>query len=189
VAPPRKNNVESIGDRAAASARAVKAEDLVEQIRKLAGDSAIEIIYRERVLTQRTRSYSLHAPARQTGVEILHTLLGVELKIGNRRLLCPDLATARYLAVFARAGCDSVAIPYDITQVSRLADELESAWHRTMLLVDHLSSGRSARLQRTVKHRILQHIREEIARLGAGARYPQFDQITRRTRVTKTPGR
>ena len=53
-------------------------------------------------------------------------MLGIELKVANRRLLCPDLATARYLSVFARLGCDVIAVPYDITQISRIADELES---------------------------------------------------------------
>jgi hypothetical protein len=28
----------------------------------------------------------------------------------------PDLATARYLAIFARVGCQAVAVPYDITK-------------------------------------------------------------------------
>jgi hypothetical protein len=54
----------------------------------------------------------------------------IELKVGRQRMLCPDLATARYLAVFARLGAKAIAIPYDITKISQIADELESSWHR-----------------------------------------------------------
>jgi hypothetical protein len=109
---------------------------------------------------------------------VLHTLLGIELKIGNRRLLCPDLATARYLSIFARLGCDGVAVPYDITHISRIADELESAWHRMMLLVDHFTSGRSKRLSALVRRRLIADARDQINRLGAGSKYPQFNQKT-----------
>src|SRR5918911_2474720 len=61
-------------------------------------------LYKERILSTRTRSHKLSVPAKTNAVEIQHTLLGVELKAGKHRILCPDLATARYLAVFARAG-------------------------------------------------------------------------------------
>src|SRR4030095_13292442 len=98
------------------------------------GDQLISVIYRDRVRAIRTRSYRLDAPVNRTDVEIMHTLLGVELKIGKRRLLCPDLAMARYLSVFARLGVAEVATPYDITQVSRLADDLESSWYRMLTL-------------------------------------------------------
>jgi hypothetical protein len=71
-------------------------------------------------------------------------LLGVELKIGRRRVMCPDLATARYLSVFARTGNADFALPYDISQLSRLADALEFAWHRMLLLIDNVAENRSA---------------------------------------------
>src|SRR5258708_1311482 len=140
------DNVESIASRARGSARAVKAEDICAEIVGQLGPQALAAIYRERILSQRTRQYELRT-ARNASVEVLHTLLGIELKVGNRRLLCPDLATARYLAVFARLGCEVVAVPYDITQISRIADELESSWHRMLLLIDHLTEGRSERLR------------------------------------------
>lgn len=177
--PEPFDNVDSLVEHIAKSARAVRAEDVVEEIKRQVASHSIEAIYRDRVLTQRTRSYSLRAPVKNTQVEILHTLLGIELKIGSRRLLCPDLATARYISVFARVGCESIALPYDITQVSRLADELDSSWHRTMLLVDHLTEGRSDRLRQTVRRRILGDLRKEIARLGPGAPFPKFNQNTR----------
>ena len=108
------------------------------------GKSWLPSIYRDRLLKMRTRSYKFENLKKSARVEIQHTLLGVELKIGKRRLCCPDLATARYLAVFARAGCSAVAVPYDITKVSKIADELESAWYRMLLLADHKAGGKDA---------------------------------------------
>ena len=160
-------------------ARPVKAEDIAAEINRQLGDSSIEAIYRDRVLRERTRRYELRAPARAARVEILHTLLGIELKIGNRRLLCPDLATARYLSVFARLGCDCVALPYDITQISMIADELESAWQRMALLVEHFTAGRSGRLRALVQRRLIADARTNIYELGAGAKFPEFNQKTR----------
>ena len=79
------------------------------------GDSWLPRIYRERILKTRTRSYQFPSFAKNASPEIHHTLLGIELKVGRRRMLCPDLATARYLAVFARLGVKAAAVPYDIT--------------------------------------------------------------------------
>ena len=81
--------------------RAVRVEEIAAEIKRQLGDQLISVIYRDRVRATRTRSYRLDAPAKKTDVEVMHTLLGVELKIGKRRLLCPDLAMARYLSVFA----------------------------------------------------------------------------------------
>src|SRR5215211_5489723 len=122
---PNEDNLESISEQAAKSARAVRGEDIAAEISRQLGDQSIAAIYRDKILSQRTRQYELRAPQKGSTVEVLHTLLGIELKIANRRLLCPDLATARYLSVFARLGSDVVAVPYDITQISRIADELE----------------------------------------------------------------
>ncbi len=165
-----------------AAPRAVRADDIVTEIRRLLGDQEITAIYASRVLTLRTRRYELKAPAKQVPVEVQHTLLGVELKIGSRRLLCPDFATARYLAVFARLGIETVAVPYDITQVSRLADELESSWHRMLVLTSHLTTERSQRLRNLVHSHLIATQRAEITRLGAGAATPQFNQNTKQRR-------
>src|SRR6266480_319083 len=110
-------------------------------------DAWLPNIYRERIRSKRTRSYSFEGLSQNPRVIIQHTLLGVELKVGRKRLLCPDLATARYLSVFARIGCKDVAVPYDITKISHLADELESSWYRMLLLVDQVVRAESARLR------------------------------------------
>ncbi|MCV4714110.1 hypothetical protein OFC05_29015, partial [Escherichia coli] len=87
-------------------------------------------------------------------------LLGIELKVGRRRFSCPDLATARYLRVFARIGCDDIAIPYDISRLSAIADDLETAWQKTNLLMNGLSAAQ--------RRKIINLIREEIREIGPG---------------------
>jgi hypothetical protein len=110
---------------------------------------------------------------------VQHTLLGIELKVGRRRVSCPDFATARYLSVFARAGVSEVAVPYDITKISRLADELESAWQRTLLLADHLTKGRALTFRTRVRTAALKEVKREIEEAGAGTAVPAFNQNTR----------
>src|ERR687886_1358895 len=122
----------------------------------------------------RTRSHGVPARTKNAGVEILHTLLGIELKVGRRRVSCPDFATARYLSVFARAGVARVAVPYDITKISRLADDLESAWQRTLLLADHLTEGRAPAFRARVRSAALREVRREIEEAGPRAALPAF---------------
>jgi hypothetical protein len=162
--------------------RPVRADDIVAEVVRLMNGGTVPEIYRERVLGQRTRRFELGAAKAGAQVEVLHTLLGIELKLGRRRLLCPDLATARYLRVFARLGVSTVAVPYDITQVSRIADELESAWHRTLLIAEHAAAGRSDRVRALVRTRLVARTRGEIEALGAGADRPTFVQTTRQRR-------
>ena len=116
-------------------------------------------IYRERILKMRTRSYDFPSMAKEAAPEIQHTLLGIELKVGRKRMLCPDLSTARYLAVFARAGCKSIAIPYDITRISHLADELESSWHRMLLLADRQAARRGVPFRTRVRRLLRESFR------------------------------
>lgn len=166
---------------------ALQAQEIVSELRRALGDRAIDVIYRERIIPQRTRRYEWQLPRSGGQVEILHTLLGIELKIGTRRLACPDLATARYISVFAKLGCNAVAIPYDITRLSTLADELESSWHRTNVLIDHLTAGRTGRLRNLVRRRVIERLREGVEGEGAGAQYPKFNQSTRERSVDRRP--
>jgi len=154
----------------------VTAEEYAEQVKTQLTDTWLPLIYTERILKTRTRSYHFGAAPRKPRVEIHHTLLGVELKLGQRRLLCPDLATARYLSVFARAGCREVAVPYDITRVSRLADELESSWHRMLILADHKATERTEAFKTRIHGLLIAKLRQEIADAGAGASVPEFGQ-------------
>jgi hypothetical protein len=160
-------------------ARPSSVEKLVARLRDELGEEWPPRLYRERVLSMRTRSHGLPAASKRAAVEIQHTLLGIELKVGRRRMLCPDLATARYLRVFARAGLSEVAVPYDITKISLLADALESAWQRVMLLADNLTEGRSPSARTRLRAAAAAEIKRELEEAGAGTPVPQFRQDTR----------
>ena len=166
VTPPDKRRSES-------------ADALVERIKETLGAEWMGRIYREGILKMRTRSHHLQTGQRNARVEVQHTLLGIELKIGKHRMLCPDLATARYLAAFARLGCADVAVPYDISRISAIADELESAWHRMLLLADHLATERSAAFRARLRSHLVAAARREITEAGAGTAIPQFVQNTK----------
>jgi hypothetical protein len=158
----------------------VTIEVCAEQIRERLADAWLPRIYRERILKLRTRSYHFELTGAPKRILIQHTLLGVELKVGRKRLLCPDLATARYLSVFARLGCRDVAVPYDITKISQLADELESSWYRMLLLLDQQARTKSATFRSRVRGSLVAQIRAEINDAGAGPKVPEFKQSTRR---------
>ena len=152
---------------------------LAAEIKERLGDDWPPRLYSERILPLRTRSHAVPAPKKgRAEVEVQHTLLGIELKVGRRRVSCPDLATARYLAVFARAGVGNVAVPYDITKISRLADDLESAWQRMLLLADFLTEGRNPSVRSRARSAAARAARVEIEEAGAGAAVPQFNQNT-----------
>ena len=155
------------------------AETSATRIQEQLGETWLPRIYRERILNLRTRSYHFENPSPSARVVIQHTLLGVELKIGRRRLLCPDLATARYLSVYARVGCKDVAVPYDITKISQLADELESSWYRMLLLVEQEAKPQSASFRGRLRGLLLAKMRTEILEAGAGMRVPEFRQSTK----------
>lgn len=144
-------------------------------IKEQLGDEWIPHIYAAKVRTQRTRAVLLEIAERENEAEIFYTLLGIELKTGSRRIACPDLATARYLRVFVRLGCQRIAVPYDITKISVLADELETAWQKTILLAAEDSPRR-----RTL---LVKLMRTEISEAGAGEAIPEFKQSTKQRRT------
>ena len=156
-----------------------RAEEYVGRIEAEMGTAWLPHIYRQRILKLRTRAYRFPAIAKYQQPEIHHTLLGIELKVGRYRMLCPDLATARYLAVFARAAAKSVAVPYDITTVSAIADELESSWHRMLLLADEMSKDANAAFRTRLHRQLVGKVSAEIAQAGAGRAVPEFNQSTK----------
>ena len=80
-------------------------------------------LYRKRILPQHTRSVPLLG--RKCSPQVLYTFLGFELKLGRKRITCPDMTTARYLSIFAELGLVEVEIPYDPSQAANLLPELE----------------------------------------------------------------
>jgi hypothetical protein len=127
-------------------------------------------LYRQKVRSQRTRRCVIDVPSKENEPRIQHTLLGIELKVGRRRISCPDLPTARYMRVFAKIGCKEFAIPYDITKISAIADELESSLERALLRFD----GDSVKRART-----LRQIRSEIQSMGSGDDVPTFKKTVK----------
>ncbi|MEJ7709526.1 MAG: hypothetical protein WKF84_06630 [Pyrinomonadaceae bacterium] len=155
----------------------------VTDIKTQLGREWIPTIYRERVLTLRTRSHLIGPATKNARIEVQRTLLGVELKIGRRRLQCPDVITARYLAVYAQLGCPEVAVPYDITKVSRLADDLESSWHRICSLADLATLDRPQAYRRRLCRTLIAQAASEVNEAGPGAKVPQFVQNTKQRPV------
>lgn len=143
----------------------------LERLRADLADLWIPAIYRDKVRPTRTRSFAMEIPESENSPDIHHTLLGIELKVGKVRIATPDLATARYLCVFARLGCRQVAVPYDISKISGIADLLETGWQRMNLMLQDATT-------RTRKLAI-KTIRDEIAEIGAGEVMPEFNTKTR----------
>ena len=155
---------------------------VVDEIKKDLGEAWIPFIYREKIRSQRTRSHELNVPKKENRAIVQHTLLGVELKVGNRRFQCPDLSTARYLQVFARLGCQEIAVPYDITKISSLADELESSWHKMLLLVERETEDKTTAVRGRLRAASIREVRREIGEIGAGELMPEFKKSTKQRR-------
>ncbi|MBA2605275.1 MAG: hypothetical protein H0U96_00200 [Acidobacteria bacterium] len=153
--------------------------EIAAEIRENLGEEWIPNIYQNKVRTQRTRAHRLEIIERENRAIVQHTLLGVELKVGNTRFSCPDLSTARYLQIFARLGCSNVAVPYDITKISTLADELESSWHRTLLLFEKMIVDKTSPVRGRMRSSLIKEIRQEIDKIGAGSLMPEFKQSTK----------
>jgi hypothetical protein len=149
----------------------------LDDIERELGPDWLPRIYRDRVRSQRTRAYRFDIPEKSNEAVILHTLLGVELKVGRRRFACPDLATARYMRVFARIGCGDFALPYDITKISALADELELGWQKALILCEEAAKSGDKDVSR-LRSALVKRMRAGLAETGAGAAVPEFRQET-----------
>lgn len=139
----------------------------------------IPTIYEEKIRSQRTRSHYLDIPLSENKPVIQHTLLGVELKVGKTRFSCPELSTARYLQAFARLGCAEIAVPYDISKIPGIADELESSWQRMLLLIDKNTKGKASSTKGRIRAKLIRTVRNEIRKIGAGEEKPEFKTSTK----------
>lgn len=152
---------------------------VTEEIAAEMGLDWLPTLYSEKVRTLRTRSYEFEVPQKENRAVIQHTLLGIELKVGRRRMACPDLSTARYLRIFARIGCSSIAVPYDVSLIPALADELESSWQRTLLILREKTSGKSQASEARLRTLLIGSVRAELSAIGAGEKMPLFKTDTR----------
>ena len=150
----------------------------IEDIRVRMNGEWLPEVYRTAVRTQRTRSFDFGSIPARAKVEIMYTLLGIELKVGRTRHASPDLATARYLRVFARLGCRRIAIPYDITQISTLADRLETSWQKSVILARQAAGDKGEAAENRLVSAVSRAMRSEIEAAGAGDAMPQFRQST-----------
>jgi len=153
--------------------------DIAIEIKEKLNADWLPEIYRAKVRSQRTRAHRLEILAKENRALIQHTLLGVELKVGNQRFSCPDLSTARYLQIFARLGCQAFAVPYDITKISTLADELESSWQKILLFFEKAAADKTAPVKGRMRSGLIKEIRREIEEIGAGSLMPEFKQSTK----------
>jgi hypothetical protein len=153
--------------------------DVVAEIRAHMADDWLPTVYAKKVRSQRTRSYKLDIAKREQTPLIQHTLLGIELKVGRKRFACPDLATARYLRTFVRLGCREFAVPYDISMISGLADELETSWQRSLILVEKTAAAEGVL---ETRNKLVKAMRDEIDKIGPGEPMPLFDRETRQRR-------
>ncbi len=152
---------------------------LTDKICDAVRDVWIPTIYEEKIRPQRTRSVELDIPEKLNSPKILHTLLGIELQIGQVRIACPDLSTARYMRIFARIGSGSFAMPYDITQLSSIADELEAGWQKTLLYIAQFTRDKTPQMAGKTKAVIAKEMRQEIKKIGAGEKMPLFNKPTK----------
>jgi len=60
-----------------------------------------------------------------------------------------------------------------------IADELDSSWHRMLLISDRLTADRNGAFRARIQRQIIGKVRDEIAKAGAGPRVPEFKQSTK----------
>ena len=153
--------------------------NITAKVREQLGSAWIPTLYAEKVRSGRTRSYHIDVPGRENQAEILFTLLGIEIRVGRRRFASPDLAAARYIQAFARIGCSDFAVPYDITRIGPIADELEVSWQRSLLLLEIETVGRPSRSRSHFRSALVREMRVEIQAAGAGPAMPEFRRSTK----------
>lgn len=151
----------------------------VSKLAESLGNDWLPTVYRDKIRSQRTRAIVIQVPTRENECVIQHTLLGIELKVGKRRFACPDLATARYMRVFARIGCGEFAIPYDITKISGAADELETTYQKSLILLAESATDLSPKSANAARSKLIKTMRTELAEIGPGDAMPAFDRLTR----------
>ena len=101
----------------------------VEGVAEKASEAIDELVdfYRGEVIPHPCRRVNL--PGRRCrDPRIIITLLGFELQIRDKRISCPDLATAEYLKIFARIGTPELLMPINPTITADILDEMKRLW-------------------------------------------------------------
>jgi len=116
-------------------------------------------IYRQKVLPQTTRTIRLLG--KKSSAQIIHTLLGYEVRAAYKRIQCPDLVTARYVRLFSELGCHFIKLPYDPTLTAQLIPEFEARVENITKSVHELFPE-DRQLQCYVIQKIFQIIRRQL---------------------------
>lgn len=124
--------------------------------------------YGEEVLSGPTRVVSL--PGRKCEPRILHTFLGFELQVAQKRMTCPDMSTARYLRLFAEIGMPSVRAPYDPSLTTGVLPQLEQSLKniKDLLLKENLDRKQHQSKLRNIYRKIRENLKmaeKEIGRI------------------------
>lgn len=118
--------------------------------------SRLVSLYRDEILPVRTRR--VHLLGRKCTPRLMRTFLGYELQLGQKRVTCPDQATARYLRIFGEIGLASVLIPYEPQRTAEITPALESCFDELKRTTDEAQRLRN--LFRQLRKRLLGAERE-----------------------------
>lgn len=118
----------------------------------------IGFLYHAKVLQHPCRRVKLTG-RRFRKPKIINTLLGFELQIRDKRINCPDLATAEYLKIFAGIGSPEINIPIDPTITADILVDLEACWKRFDAACIKMETGeqqkKAGRLRGRLRDRII----------------------------------
>ncbi len=128
-------------------------KEQIEQLRRL---------YCDHVLPGRSRTVRLLG--RKCSARLMRTFLGYELKMGRRRVTCPDITTARYLKIFAELGLKEVEIPYDPTRTAALLPKLQEAFLQLNRSVEQETG--SAKQRQLAQRRLYARVRAALGKCG-----------------------
>ena len=122
--------------------------------------------YGEEVLSGPTRVVSL--PGRKCEPRILHTFLGFELQVAQKRMTCPDMSTARYLRLFAEIGMPSVRAPYDPSLTTGVLPQLEQSLKniKDLLLEENLDRKQHQSKLRNIYRKIRENLKMAEKEMG-----------------------
>ena len=110
-------------------------------------------LYQEKVLAFPHRSVVLTGRKCSTP-RINTTLLGFELQIRDRRFSCPDMATARFLKIFAMIGAGEVKVPLDPTRTAEMLPVFEQGWNEFQATCRKLESENRKKLALRMQGRL-----------------------------------
>jgi hypothetical protein len=116
--------------------------------------AAMMAFFRKEILQGKTRTVRLLG--RKCEPQLLYTFLGFEVKLGPKRLTCPDMTTARYLRIFGKLGMPEIEIPYDPSKTAQVLPVLEESMEKIDRLLE------AGELERLRRQRIIQRVYRNI---------------------------